>query len=61
MTLNSDARFEKTLTLRFHKYHEELGELSLEHLSSEKLYFDEHFLSKRYNVSAIKFQKNYVA
>ena len=31
MALNSDAKFEQTLTLWFQKWHEELGELSLEH------------------------------
>ena len=31
MTLNSDAKFEETLTLWFQKRHEELGKLSLEH------------------------------
>ena len=31
MTLNSDAKFEQTLTLWFQKWHEEPGELSLEH------------------------------
>ena len=31
MIMNSDAKFEKTLTFRFQKWHEELGELLLEH------------------------------
>ena len=31
MTLNSDAKFEQTLTLWFQSWHEELGELLLEH------------------------------
>ena len=31
MALNSDGKFEQTLTLWFQKWHEELGELSLEH------------------------------
>ena len=31
MILNSDAKFEYTLTLWFRKWHEELVELSLEH------------------------------
>ena len=31
MTLNSDAKFEQTLTLWFQKWHEGLGEISLEH------------------------------
>ena len=31
MTLNSDAKFEYTLTLWFQKWHEELSEISLEH------------------------------
>ena len=31
MTLNSDAKFEETLTLWFQKKHEELGELLLEY------------------------------
>ena len=33
-------------------------ELSLEHRKSEKLYFDGLFLSKAFNVSARKFQRN---
>ena len=37
-----------------------MGELSLEHSKSEKLYIDGLFLSKVYNVSARKFQRNYV-
>ena len=32
MTLNSGAKFEKALALWFQEWHEELGELSLEHL-----------------------------
>ena len=43
------------------KWHNELGELSLEHPKSEKLYFDGSFLSKAFNVSARKFQRNYVS
>ena len=31
MTLNNYAKFEETPTLWFQKWHEELGELSLEH------------------------------
>ena len=31
MTLNSDAKFEQTLTLWFQNWPEELGELLLEH------------------------------
>ena len=38
-----------------------MGELSLEHPKSEKLYFDGLFLSKAFNVSARKFQRNYVS
>ena len=34
MTLNSDAKFESTLTLWFLKWHGELGELLLEHSKS---------------------------
>ena len=60
ITLNSDAKFEKTLTLWFQKWHEELGELSLKHSKSEQLYIDGLFLSKVYNVSARKFHRNYV-
>ena len=41
MTLNSDAKYEETLDLWFQKWQEELGELSLEHSNSEKLYIDE--------------------
>ena len=36
--------------------HEELGELSLEHSKSEKLFIDGVFLSKAYNVTARKFR-----
>ena len=36
--------------------HEELGELSLEHSKSEKLFIDRVFLSKAYNVTARKFR-----
>ena len=42
MTLNSEAKFEYALTLWFQKWHEELGELSLEHSKVV------HFLSKAY-------------
>ena len=34
LTLSSDAKFEKTLILRFQKWHEELSELSLEYPKS---------------------------
>ena len=37
MTLNNDAKFEKTLTLRFQKWYEELGEFLLEHLKVWKI------------------------
>ena len=60
MILNSGVKFEKPLTLRFQKWHEELGELTLEHSKSEKLYTDGLFLSKVFNVSVRKFQRNYV-
>ena len=43
------------------KWREELGELSLEHSKSEKFFIDRLFLSKIYNVSATKFQRNYVS
>ena len=49
----------KTLGLWFQKWHEELGEFSLELSKSEKLYIDGIFLSKAY-VLATKFQRNYV-
>ena len=45
----------------FQKWHEELGELLLEHSNFEKLYFDEFFLSKAYHISASKFQRNDVS
>ena len=51
----------KTLTLWFQKWHEELGELSLEHPKVWKLYIDGLFLSKAYTVSVRKFQRNYVS
>ena len=54
MTLNSDPKFEQTLTFWFQKWYEELGELSLEHAKSEKLYIDGLFLFKAY-VSVRKF------
>ena len=49
------------MTLWFQKWHEKLGELSLDHPKSEKLYIDGLFLSKAYDVSARKFQRNYVS
>ena len=52
----------KTLTLRFQKWHEELGELSsLEHPKVWKLYIDGVFLFKLCTVSARNFQRNYVS
>ena len=48
------------LTLWFQRWHEELGDLSLEHSNSEKLYIDGLFLLKAYNVSARKFHRNCV-
>ena len=45
----------------FQKWDEEFGELSLEHSKPEKLYIDRLFLSKAYNVSVRKFQRNYVS
>ena len=59
MTLNSDAKYEETLDLWFQKWQEELGELSLEHSNSEKLYIGEISLWKSYNNSATHFQRNY--
>ena len=47
--------------LEFQKWHEKLGELSLKHSEVWKLYFDGLFLPKAYNVSARKFQRNYVS
>ena len=61
MTLNSDAKFESTLTFWFPKWHSELGDLSLEHQEVWKLYIDGFFLSKAYNVSVRKFQRSYVS
>ena len=54
MRLKSDVKFEETLILWFQKWHEELGELSLEHSKSEKLHFDMQLLSIAYKVSAKK-------
>ena len=52
----------KILTLRFQKWHEELGELSsLEHPKVWKLYIDGLFLSKAYTVSVRNFQRNYAS
>ena len=45
----------------FQKWHEELGELSLEHPKIWKLYTDGFFLSKSYNVSGRQFQRNSVS
>ena len=53
MTLNSD---EQTLTLRFQKWREELGELSLEHSKVWKLYIDGLFLSEVYTVSVRNYE-----
>ena len=61
MTLNTDPQFESTLTLWFQKGHKEFSEFSLEHSKSGKLYIDGLFLSKAYNVSAGKFQRNYMS
>ena len=61
MTLNSDVKFKQALTLWFQNWHEESGELSLEPSKFEKWYIDGLFLSKAYNVSARKFQKDYVS
>ena len=60
MILNSDAKFEKTLTLWFQKWMEDLGELSQSTEKPGKLYFDGLFLSKAYKISGRKFEKNYV-
>ena len=49
------------MTLWFQKWHEELGEPSLEDPKSENMYIDGLFLSKAYNVSAIRLQSNYVS
>ena len=48
------------MTLWFLKWHEEFGELSLEHPKFWKLYIDGVFLSKAHTVSVRKFQRNYV-
>ena len=61
MTLKSDAKFEWTLTLWFQKWHEELGELSLEQPKVWKFYIDGLFLSKSYAVSVRKFHRYYVS
>ena len=60
MTLNSDEKFEKTLTLWFRKWHEELGELSFEHSKVWKTIFWWALFLKTY-VSARKFERNYVS
>ena len=43
------------------KWHEELGELSLEHSKSEKVFTDGLFFSKAYNISVTKLQRDYVS
>ena len=45
----------------FQKWHEELGELSLEHPNTWKLYINGLFLSKAYIVSVRIFQRSYVS
>ena len=59
MTLNSDAKFESTLTLQFLKWHGELGEISLEHSKGFLLFYLTLFLPKRYALTG-KFHRNYV-
>ena len=54
MTLNSDVK------LWFQKWHEKLGEISLQSTQkSEKLHIDWLLLSKAYNISVRKFQRNF--
>ena len=60
MTLNSDAKFESTLTLWFLKWHGELGELSLEHSKGFLLFYLTLFLPERYNAFTRKFHRNSV-
>ena len=61
MILNSDAKLIWTPIMWSQKWHEELGQLSLEHSESETFYTDGLFLSKAYNVLARKTQRNYVS
>ena len=52
MTLNSDQKFEWTLTMWFQKWYEELGELSPDHSKSEKLYI--HGLCQKHLMFQLK-------
>ena len=61
MTVNSDVKFELTLTLCFQIWHEELGELSLEHSKVGKIVLWWALLFKEYNVTARKSHRNYVS
>ena len=56
MTLNSNAKFDQTMTLSLQKRHEELDEISLGHSINEKFYIDGHFLSKACYVPARNFR-----
>ena len=61
MTLNSDGKLELTLTLWFQNWHKELGELFIKaHKSLKICTLMGSFCLKR-NVSARKFQRNYVS
>ena len=61
MTLNSDTKFEETLTLTFHKWNEELGELSLEQSKVWKIVLCEHSLSKAYNMFQLENSRGLVS
>ena len=49
------------MTLWFQNWHQELGELLLEHSKVWKMYFNGLFLSKACNVSVRKFHRNNVS
>ena len=61
MTLNSDTKFEQTLTLWFQNCHEELGELSLKHTKVSKICTLMDSFCPKPNNSARKFQRNFVS
>ena len=61
ITVNSETKFEKTLTLWFQKWDEELGKLSLPHSKSEKCTLIGSFCQQQIIVSVRKFQRNFVS
>ena len=60
MTLDSDAKLNKSWPCDFKNSMRNCVNFHWSTQKSEKLYFDEIFFSKAYNVSARKSHKNYV-